>query len=147
VPYEIKNVLRATKAVAWVDNGWKDNVPCIQAELHVTRDLTEEKVFARAYFFDRDYKLLDSFKNPPQVSEDHRNYTTMPAIIKAHQPGKVSFPISEKSNQPSHHWSRVVIVFGDATNAVAEIYPKDDLSKFDFPEKYIVAKTPAPISR
>jgi hypothetical protein len=68
----------------------------------------------------------------------------MPSVLKPHQPGKVSFPISEKANQPSAHWSRVIIVFGDRNNAVAEIYPKDDLSKFDFPEKDIVARTPAP---
>jgi hypothetical protein len=139
-PYEIKNILRVTKAIAWVDNGWKDSVPCIQADLHVTRELVEEKPFARAYFFDRENKLVQTYKNPPQVSEDHKNYTTLPSVFKLHQANKVSFPISEKANQPSSRWSRVVIVFGDATNAVAEIYPKDDLSKFDFPEKNIVSK-------
>jgi hypothetical protein len=144
IPYEIKNIVRVTKASAWVDNGWKDNAPCIQAELHVTRELVEEKPFARAYFFDREYKLLQSYKAPPQVSEDHKNYASMPTVFKPHQASKVSFPISEKANQPSGHWSRVVIVFGDANNADAEIYPKDDLSKFDFPEKSIIAKAPAP---
>ena len=138
--------MRVTKAVAWVDNGWKENAPCIQAELHVARELTDEKPFARAYFFDREYKLLQSYKNPPQVSDDNRNYTTLPALFKPHQASKVSFPISVRANQPSAHWNRVVIVFGDANNAAAEIYPKDELSKFDFPEKSIVTKassTPA----
>ena len=36
---------------------------------------------------------------------------------------------------------RVVIVFGDKSSAVAEVYPKTDLAKFDFPEKELALKS------
>ena len=146
-PYEVKNILRATKVIAYVDNGWKDHAPGIQAELHVTRELdTDKPPYARAYFFDRENKLIQSFKKPVEASDDHKNYSSMPVLFKPHQPGKVWFPISEKATQTGERWARVIIVFGDENHASAEIYPKDDLSKFDFPEKDLVIKSAPPVS-
>ena len=49
--YEITNIQTFTKRVGWVDNGWKDYVPCIQAGLRVTQDAGTNKLYAKAYFF------------------------------------------------------------------------------------------------
>lgn len=144
--YEIKSLLRVNKARAYVENGWKGNVPCIQAEVRVTRELTTEKPYAHAYFFDHEGKQVLHFNGPIQASDDHINYTAMPAFFKPHQNSKFCFPITEAANQPGHHWTHVVIVFGDGTDVAAESFPREDLSKFDFPEKDLALKaseTPA----
>ena len=78
---------------------------------------------------------------PPQVSDNYSTYVGMPALFKPMQEQKVFFPISVKSTQPESKWMRVVIVFGDKSSAVAEVYPKTDLAKFDFPEKELALKS------
>jgi hypothetical protein len=140
-PYEIKSIQKTVKRVLHVDNGWKNNAPCIQAELRVNRDLGESKPYARAYFFDRGNNLVDSYKGPVQASDDHKTYTSMPVVFKPRDGHKVCFPISEKSTQSGEKWARVVVVFGAEDYAVAECHPKDDLAKFYFPEKELVMKS------
>ncbi len=139
-PYEIRKIQRGIKKIAYVDNGWRNSVPAILAELRVNSDIGDAKPFARAYFFDRDNKLVHEFKGPVQASDDHKNYTSLPAIFKPREGYEVCFPISDKATQRGEKWARVVVVFGDANSAVAECYPKDELAKFDFPEKTTVLK-------
>lgn len=134
-PYEIKSIQKVTKTVAAVDNGWKENAPCIQAELRVKADLGSERPYAKAYFFDKNHVRVLSYGGPAQVSDDHQTYTAMPAVFKPRQVSKVCFPIGEKATQTGSKWTRVLIVFGDGKQAVAETYPKDDVSLYDFPEK------------
>ena len=143
-PFEIKSVQRGVKAVAYVDNGWKDNVPCLVVELRTTRELGEGKVYARAYFFDKEGKQVQKYGEPPQVSDDHRTYSSIPSVFKPKQPQKVAFPLSEKATQTKDKWTRAVLVFGNKDFATAETYPKDDVSKFEFPEKALVLKSQAP---
>jgi len=142
-PYQITNIQMFTKRVGWVDNGWKDYVPCIQAGLRVTQVMANEKPFARAYFYDKDNALVQKDNDPPQVSDNYSTYTGMPALFKPMQDQKVFFPISVKSTQPSTKWLHVVIVFGDKSSVAAEAYPKADLAKFDFPEKELALKNAA----
>ncbi len=125
---------------AYVDNGWKGNFPCIQAEIRVNRELTTEKPYAHAYFFDHENKQVYRFNGPIQASDDHINYSSMPAYFKPHQNSKICFPITEASNQAGRHWTHVVVVFGDGNSVAAESFPREDLSKFDFPEKDLALK-------
>jgi hypothetical protein len=143
-PFEIKTMQRAVKLLAYVSNAWKSNAPCIQAEVRVTRDIGSTKPYVRAYFFDREKNLLESFKGPVEVSESQNKDTAMPAFFKPHQPYKVCFPITERTTQPGKSWSRVIIVFGDKTYATAECFPKDEMASFDFPEKDLAMKSAPP---
>jgi len=143
-PYEIKVIQKVVKSIAYVNNGWKDSAPCIQAELRVNREIGNSKPYARAYFFDRDNKLVQRYSKPSETSDDHRNYTAMPDIFKARQVSKVCFPIGDKATQQGEKWARVIVVFGGAEFATAESYPKDDISKFDFPEKGLALKSAKP---
>jgi len=140
-PFEVKTIQRAVKIWAYVSNAWKADAPCIQAEVRVDRDIGASKPYARAYFFDRDKNLLESFKGPIEVSENQLKDTSMPTFFKPHQPNKVYFPITERTTQPGKNWSRVIIVFGDKTYATAECFPKDEVGNFDFPEKDLVLKS------
>jgi len=140
-PFEVKTIQRTVKIWASINNAWKGNAPCIQAEVRVNRDIGASKPYVRAYFFDREKNLLESFKGPIEVSENQSSYTAMPAFFKPHQPNKVCFPITERSTQPGKTWSRVIIVFGDKDHATAECFPKDELGNFDFPEKDLALKS------
>ncbi len=144
--YEITNIQTSTKRVGWVDNGWKDYVPCIQAGLRVTQDPGSQKLFVKAYFYDKDNKIVQKDDQPPQVSDNYSTYVGMPALFKPMQEQKVFFPISVKSTQPDTKWMRVVIVFGDKSSATAEVYPKTDLDKFDFPERTLALKSAAAVA-
>lgn len=139
-PYEIINIQTCNKRVGWVDNAWKDFLPCIQAGLRVTQDMGNEKPYVKAYFYDRDNKLVQKDDVPPQVSENYATYVGMPAFFKPMQEQKVFFPISAKATQPNTRWMHVVIVFGDGSSAAAVAYPKADLVPFDFGEKELALK-------
>lgn len=47
----------------------------------------------------------------------------------------------------AENWKRAIIVFGNPGEYATKIYPKDDLAKFDFPEKVSVAVAAAPAQK
>lgn len=135
-PFKIKAIRRTTKHVVYVDNGWKNLAPCIEANIQVTQAI-EGTFYVKAYFFDKDKKLLEEQERPTQVSDDYRSYTSVPVVLKPREVNKVFFPIGARAQK----WSKVIIVFGNAQYAVADSNPHEDVASFEFKEKELVLKT------
>jgi hypothetical protein len=118
-----------------VDGAWQDGVDCIQAKVSVTSDMSGSAVTLKAYFFSADGNLLHTQKKPSSQADN--NGGTVKPIMK-YEKGKkyqVFFGIPDSINSGSKKWKRAVVVFGTAGDFAAKVYPKDDIKKFDFPEK------------
>ena len=47
----------------------------------------------------------------------------------------VYFPITSRASEGKDKWARVIVVVGEGNRAVAEIYPADDITAYEFAEK------------
>ena len=121
----------------WVDENWREGAECIQAKLSTTSDVSGKGVSMRAYFFSADGTLVETIKRP----SDQASYQGDGSIVKAiaeFQKGRkyqVFFGIPEAIKSGAKKWKRAIVVFGQKGDFDAKIYPKDDMKKFDFPEK------------
>jgi len=139
-PYVIKKIKKSIKLRAYVDNAWQGNVQCIQANLRVAKDLGGAKFYVKAYFYDDKKNKIAEYRSPSQVSDDHHQYYSIPAILAPGKTHEAYFPIPAGIKKGARKWRQVLVVFGDAEYATAELYPNRGLkiAAFDFPEKKIV---------
>ncbi len=141
VPFEIGKIKFATLRRAYVDNGWGGYVKCVQVDVWVKRDIAKRKVFARAYFYDKEGNLVENYQAPPQVSDDHKQYRSIPSFFEPGKKYDVNFPISSKIEKGKYKWQSMVVVFGDDQQAVAEVFKGTRVADYAFPEKELVLKT------
>jgi hypothetical protein len=134
VPFEIKDVKRGINPQVFVDSAWKRNVPVIEVKLSTSEDLTGKKPFVKAYFYDKDRKLITKAGRPSNYTEGNST-ASLPDYLKPKETYKVCFGLTEQMLDVHRKWTRVVIVFGEGSRAAAEIYPTDDLKLFEFDEK------------
>jgi hypothetical protein len=130
------DLLSPSKEYIWVDEAWKDGAECIQAKVSTTTDVSGKDVSLKAYFFSGDGTLLDSLREPSSRFDSSNGVTTR--SIAQFQKGKkyqVFFGIPDAIKSGAKKWKRAIVVFGHNGDFDAKIYPKDDMKKFDFPEK------------
>ena len=125
-PFEIKDIKKTTGALFYMDNQWRRNAPAIEVGLRSNEDLSGKKPFEKAYFFDKDRKLITKVTGTSYGAPDW---------WKPKETYKVLFGISEQALDSHRKWARVLIVFGEGNRAVAEVYPSDDPTLFEFDEK------------
>lgn len=98
----------------------------------IPSDVSRYAVVAKAYFFTGEYKPCGSsegdFNDPADFSEKGK----APDILKSSKLHAIAFAMPMEKQ-----WKRIIIVFGVGKDLVAKVYPQDDLSKFEFPEKGI----------
>ncbi len=130
----------------WCDGGWKKGINVVEVSLMVEEGAESGGFYARAYYYDKDGKLLQSFDQPPRAEASNgREYVSLPAVWKNMIGETVSFPISPKWESGDKRLQDVVIVFGNGHRAVAAMSsnssgkPED----FEFPEKALVLATAA----
>lgn len=125
---------RAVKSSAYVENAWKNNVPCIEATIRSTEESPKKRPYVKAYFFNRDKTVVSQHHEPGLVSE--RGETArIPDYLKPRELYRVYFPVTERAASGKDRWSHVIVVMGEGKRAVAEIYPTDDIATYAFREK------------
>ncbi len=134
-PFEIKDIKRGTNSQVYVDEAWKNNRPVIEVSLRVNEDLGTKKPFIRAYFYDKDKKLINKENVPSEYTEPGNRTVRVPDYLKPKETYKVCFALTDQALDVHRKWSRVLVVFGEGKRAVAEVYPPDDATAFDFAEK------------
>ncbi len=139
-PYIIKKIKKSTKKRAYVDNGWKGDVKCIRADIKAKEDLGDTEFYVKAYFYDKNKKLVEEYSGPAKVSDDWKNYRSIPDYLHPNKIYDVYFPITDKIEKGKYKWKSVVVVFGDSNRAVADVYKGDSVLNYDFPEKELVKK-------
>lgn len=129
------DLISPAKRYLWVDKSWQETADCVEAKFSMAATAQAKDITVKAYFFSADGKLLDT-QNEPSSEGDHRGGTVkQPAQYEHGKKYSVYFAIPSAINNGAGKWKRAVIVVGKAGEYAAKIYPKDDLAKFNFPEK------------
>ena len=135
VPFDIKSMRVGTHPQVYVDESWKKNAPVIEVQLRTDEDLQGKKPFVKAYFYDKDKKLIVKADRPSEYTEPGKGSIRIPDYLKPKETYKVCFGITAQALDVHHKWSRVLVVFGEGNRAFAEVYPPDDAAAFEFDEK------------
>src|SRR4051812_10162739 len=89
-PFEIKDIKRGINPQVYVDSAWKRNAPVIEVDLRTNEDLQGKKPFVKAYFYDKDKKLIVKADRPSEYSQGPgKGMARVPDYIKPNQTFKV----------------------------------------------------------
>lgn len=116
-------------------------LPHIKVAVQTQEQIYSMHIFAKAYFYDKDKKLIVSMEQPSLVDRnDGTGLSAMPVFFRKNRKEDVYFILPRKIAN-SFRWS-VVVVFGDQHGAVASLYSRQNvyIEDFDFPEKSLVEK-------
>jgi len=113
-------------------------LPYLEIKVGVSASIRSNIVFAKAYFYDRNKKLIPIGAEAPAfaIHEDGLEYQ-WPVIFDASQQQDLYFVVPGQVLKQGD-WS-AVIVFGDSKGVDAKIWPESGaIADYDFPEKSIV---------
>ena len=126
-------------------------VPCLHVRIGVKEQIKASSVFAHAYFFDQDRKLIATNSAPAVVDWGGNQKYDWPVIIPKEKEQAIFFTVPDEVLQ-QQNWS-VVVVFGDSKGIDAQLLSVSDsemnrLDDYDYPEKGILEnKNGPPIER
>jgi hypothetical protein len=127
-----------------VGSSWRKDLPHrVQVTLMVTADMPSNGVFVKAYFYNKDNKLVASYPrpNPIWASTVHgMEEVSLPRNLTHGKIMDVYFALPE--DLQAKHWTTVLVVFGDKGSVAATALPNTALPMLDFPEKAQVATPP-----
>ena len=125
----------------YVGNAWRKDLPKrMQVSLRVAADTPSSSVFVKAYFYDKDAKLIGSYAKPNKVwtpSARGIEEVSLPPTLSHVQNTDVYFAIPEDLQQKK--WATVRVVCGDASSMAARWLPDSELPDLVVPEKVDVA--------
>jgi len=133
VDFKIESLGR-DKQYAWMGNTWNEGAECIELRFSASEQ-TAAGVFYRAYLYDKDNKLVHTVKEPTQIFNYAYVNKSSPPVLEPGKKYSVYFAIPEEFMRGEKKWKRAVVVFGAGDNVVGDVFPKDAIRLFDFPEK------------
>ncbi|MDD5201244.1 MAG: hypothetical protein PHC88_15745 [Terrimicrobiaceae bacterium] len=120
-------------------------IPSVEAQVSVGTEIEGSKVFARAYFFDPNKRLVGTAPAPARAFLHTGNAFGMPGIFPKGRPQSLFFPAPP---QWSAQGGAVVVVFGDKSEAAARAYPDSvKAGMFDYPERRLAEGFQGNLSR
>jgi hypothetical protein len=146
-PYRIRSLskVKGTEQVELEEKWRTDITDRIEVSLRVADPTPSDKVFVRAYFYDKDGALLHKFREPVKLWRHTKigfEPVGMPAVLEKGKDTKVYFPITGELEVSK--WKKVLVVFGTSTAAEARVYPTGSLEGLDFPERAFVNTAATP---
>jgi len=132
------NLVGSTTAAVYVDKAWLDNAEAVEAKVSVSPESPAEGVTLKAYFYSADGKLVHTSSEPSDLNAGNGGTVPMPVTYEPGKKYSFFFGVPGAIKKGPTKWKRVIVVFGKGEQMSAKIYPKDDLKKFDFPEKSLV---------
>jgi hypothetical protein len=124
---------------AVVDSAWRRNALCVQAVVRLNESVGAKAPSLKAYFYNKNRQLVLEHKHPSLV-QDHPDPPPAPERFLPGRKYMVFFGVNNSIERGKDKWKHAIIVFGNRDKAAAEIYPKEDIAQFDFPEKALVIK-------
>lgn len=143
--YVIKKISVQDPGIGWILVGlqWQEGTPRIAVELTVNENTSDANEFVRAYFFDANKNLLQTYSSAASVGRKTAD-GVIPFSLAGHfrkgETEMVYFPIIPEIKD---QWKSVVVVFGNPSTASAAVYPEGKLEDFDFKEKTLVQRSAA----
>lgn len=134
VEYKIEHVSRG-KEYAWVDDQWDEGAECVELKVSANEKQGANDVYYRAYFYDKADKLIYSAKKPSTIWEYGESNVYTPKALEAGKKYSVYFAVPKVYTTGDKKWRRVIVVFGNQEQAVAQLFPKGEIKPYDFPEK------------
>jgi hypothetical protein len=121
----------------WIaaDGIFRINWPCLKVTLRSNQDVKSGEVVGRAYFFDKDKKLISKFSTIPKANHPDGSYG-LPPLLKARTNIEVYVPIETVAKEAK--WRTAILVFGNSAKLAVEEYPRRETmawKTYDFPEK------------
>ncbi len=132
------DLVSSSTASVYVDGAWINDAQAIEAKVSASPASPAEGVDIKAYFYSADGKLVFTAAKPSSVNAGNGGTIPRPATYEAGKKYSFYFGIPQAIQKGAGKWKRVIVVFGQGEHRSAKIYPKDDLQKFDFPEKKMV---------
>lgn len=132
------NLLGHTTAAVYVDGAWINNAEAVEAKVAVSPASPAEGVALKAYFYSADGKLIHTLNKPSSLNAGNGGTVPMPVTYEPGKKYSFFFGVPGAIQKGPNKWKRVIVVFGKGEQISAKIYPKDDIKKFDFPEKSMV---------
>lgn len=123
------DLVTPSHATLIVDGAWQTGTDCLQVKVSVQEGVTDAVL--KAYFYGTDGMLLQTVNKPPIQGDGQGRIISPPTLFEKGKKYEVVFGIPRGAEK----WRRAIIVFGKPGEYAAKIYPKDDLAKFDYPEK------------
>jgi hypothetical protein len=124
----------------YVDDAWQEGAECIEAKVSVSKAADAKGVAVKAYFYSSDGKLQEIVNQPTPQADGNANEVKLPAKFEIGKKYSFLFAVPKAVKSGTNKWKRVVVVFGTQGSEVAKVYPKDDLEKFEFPEKKSISQ-------
>lgn len=124
-----------------VDRDWRKDCPKrIEVKLRVTEDTPAKNILVKAYFYDKDKKLIHTYAKPCVVWEGtDKGYeeTGLPPVLKKNATTEVYFALTPELLKMMP--KATLIVFGDGSNVVVKTKNAVNPLDYNFPEKGKVA--------
>ena len=127
-----------------VGSVWRKDMPQrMQVSLQVLADTPSSAVFVKAYFYDKDDKLVASSSAPNSIWTSTARGTEEVSVPATFPHGKVTNVYFAPPDDPQgKQWKTILVVFGNDTKVAANSLPASELPKLDFPEKAKVVAAP-----
>lgn len=132
------DLVSSSTASVYVDGAWLNGTEAIEAKVSASPATPSEGVDIKAYFYSADGKLVFTANKPSSLNAGNGGTVPRPATFEAGKKYSFYFGIPQGIKKGPGKWKRVIVVFGQGEHKSAKIYPKDDLQKFDFPEKKMI---------
>lgn len=113
--------------------GWEWQLKCIEARLEYRGSQSAASGNVRAYFYNREGKLIDQVNKPPRRQDKDRKYVTVPDLFQKGKTVEVYYPIT--NFHETSGLATVLIVFGSGEDFAVESMPKTSLEPLAFEEK------------
>lgn len=110
-------------------------VPCLRARILTKEQTKASTTFAKVYYYDSDYKLIDKTEKPSPADRGDKNTYATPIFYPKSEAESIVFAVPDKIQKYSGEWTAVV-VFGDQQGADAATLPSGGIiERYDFPER------------
>lgn len=125
-----------------VGSGWRKDLPQrMQVSLQVKFDTPAASVFVKAYFYDKDDKLVATYPKPAEIWTSTPHGTAEVALPATLPRGITNVYFALPEDLQAKKWTTMLVVFGDKTTVAASALPASALLRLNYPEK---AKIVAP---
>jgi hypothetical protein len=134
------DLVSSSRQNIYVDEAWINGAEAVEATVSASPSSPATGVSIKAYFYSAEGKLIHTADKPSPVNA--RNGSTVPNPVSFDAGKKYSFffGIPGAIQKGKEKWKRVIVVFGRGEQFSAKVYPKDDMAKFNFPEKASVVE-------
>jgi len=115
------------------NNGWEWQGKCIEARVQYKGDQAGVTGGVKAYFYNREGVLIDTFEKAPRRQDEDRKYIEAPESFDRGETVEVYFPITTFLEESD--WATVLIVFAAGGEYSAETMPTTSFESLEFAEK------------